>query len=158
MISETFINLGALSIILFIVGIVLLILEMLRPGFGAFGITGIVILLIDIVISARSLIGGLILGAAISIVVTAMFIIVLVCFSKGKFPKILTNDSEPEQIEQLVPAVGSIGFTVTPLRPAGCAVFDGIRYNVVSNGVFVPEGDRVRVAVTEGNRIVVVQI
>lgn len=51
--------------------------------------------------------------------------------------------------------VGKLGETVTVLRPAGVAIINEERYDVVSEGGFIPKRSRVRVAKVEGRRIVV---
>jgi membrane-bound ClpP family serine protease len=60
--------------------------------------------------------------------------------------------SQPPEWEALV---GVAGKTVTDLRPAGTAVFNGKRYDVVSRGDFVSKNTEVTVVSVEGNRIVV---
>lgn len=51
--------------------------------------------------------------------------------------------------------VGREGEVLTTLRPAGTAVFDGERLDVVSESDFIPAGTRVRITRVEGNRILV---
>lgn len=50
---------------------------------------------------------------------------------------------------------GEEGVTLTPLRPAGAAVIRGKRVDVVTDGVYIEEGQRVRVREVHGSRIVV---
>ena len=58
-----------------------------------------------------------------------------------------------------VPTTGSLvhqtGQAVTPLRPAGIAVIEGQRLDVVTAGEFVPAGEPIEVVKVEGNRVVV---
>ncbi len=51
--------------------------------------------------------------------------------------------------------VGAEGVTVTPLRPAGTAMINGKRVDVVTEGVYIEEGRRVRIREVHGSRIVV---
>ena len=51
--------------------------------------------------------------------------------------------------------VGKQGVAVTILRPAGIALIEGKRVNVVTHGDFIKRDSRVRVSEVEGNRIVV---
>jgi membrane-bound serine protease (ClpP class) len=51
--------------------------------------------------------------------------------------------------------VGRAGTALTPLRPAGTALIDGARVDVVADGEFVPKGARVEVVQREGHRVVV---
>ena len=51
--------------------------------------------------------------------------------------------------------LGREGETRTALRPSGIAEFDGVRLNVVSDGVFIAQGVRVKIVRVDGNRILV---
>jgi membrane-bound ClpP family serine protease len=51
--------------------------------------------------------------------------------------------------------VGRSGEARTALRPSGIAEFDGVRLNVVSDGEWIANGQKLRVERVEGNRIVV---
>ena len=51
--------------------------------------------------------------------------------------------------------VGKSGVTTTALRPSGNAEIDGVKLNVLSDGEFIAEGERVKVVSVEGNRILV---
>jgi membrane-bound serine protease (ClpP class) len=51
--------------------------------------------------------------------------------------------------------VGQRGVTLTYLRPAGMALVDGQRVNVVTEGTFIPQDTPVEVIATEGTRVVV---
>ena len=53
---------------------------------------------------------------------------------------------------------GQTGTAITLLRPSGKADIDGQRYDVVTQGDFVPKGSRIRVATIKGTKIVVVRI
>jgi len=54
--------------------------------------------------------------------------------------------------------VGQRGVAVTPLRPAGTAMFGKRRLDVVTEATFVPQGATVEVAAVEGSRVVVRQV
>jgi membrane protein implicated in regulation of membrane protease activity len=51
--------------------------------------------------------------------------------------------------------VGAMGATLTPLRPAGRALFHGEPIDVVSDGPFLASGEPVRVVRQDGGRVVV---
>jgi membrane-bound serine protease (ClpP class) len=57
--------------------------------------------------------------------------------------------------EGLGTLVGREGRTLSTLRPAGLAEFDGRRLNVVADSEFLASGVVVRVCEVEGNRVVV---
>jgi membrane-bound serine protease (ClpP class) len=50
---------------------------------------------------------------------------------------------------------GDIGTATTTLRPAGKAIFGREVHDVVTNGDFIDAGTKVRVASTDGMRVVV---
>jgi membrane-bound serine protease (ClpP class) len=60
--------------------------------------------------------------------------------------------SQDESHSQLI---GKRGVTVTDLRPAGKALVDGQRLDVVSAGDYIASGTPVSIAMVNGNRIVV---
>jgi membrane-bound serine protease (ClpP class) len=51
--------------------------------------------------------------------------------------------------------LGHLGTAATALRPAGTAVFNGKRIDVVADGSFVEKGRNVKVVAVEGLRVVV---
>jgi membrane-bound serine protease (ClpP class) len=57
--------------------------------------------------------------------------------------------------EEMRPLVGKEGIAQSDLRPAGVAVVDGRRVDVVTEGGMIDAGGRVKVVAVEGNRIVV---
>jgi membrane-bound serine protease (ClpP class) len=54
--------------------------------------------------------------------------------------------------------VGKEGVAVTMLRPAGMALIEGKRINVVTDGEFIEKNAQVRVSEVEGGRVVVEQV
>ena len=59
------------------------------------------------------------------------------------------------QQERLRHLVGTVGVARTPLRPAGVALFERARVDVVTEGERIDAGARVEVVAVEGNRVVV---
>jgi len=60
--------------------------------------------------------------------------------------------SQPAEWSALI---GKTGNAQTALHPAGSAVIDGVKYDVVSKGDFIEKGKPIVVAAIDGNRIVV---
>ena len=54
--------------------------------------------------------------------------------------------------------LGKEGTTLTPLRPAGTAMIDGERYDVVSDGGYMDPNKPIKVIKVEGTRVVVREI
>jgi membrane-bound ClpP family serine protease len=151
----------ALQAAILIIGIVLLIVEMFTPGFGVAGGLGVVLLVIGIILTARSPVEAVILFLILILLIAIVLAIVLRSASKGKLNKKLvlnlssrkdlgyTSSSYPQEL------VGKTGVAITALRPAGTGEFDDFRLDVVTEGDFVDKDTRIRVLSVSGNRIVV---
>ena len=151
-------------IVCFLLGIGLLMLEAFMPGFGAPGITGIVLEVITLVLTWYT--HGPMATLGMLLVVLSVLAIAIsvslrsVASGKLKNSKIILNDTESNEAgyrsnEDMQVFLDRIGMTTTVLRPTGMADFDGVRLNVVSEGDFVPSGEKVQVIRIEGSRIVV---
>ncbi len=151
-------NISVLSILLFAAGVILLIIEMFHPGFGAAGTLGIIALAADIFITAKTLAQGLVMAAVVAALILIFLIIGARLISKGRLPKPLvlreatSGKSGSLGSEEII---GKTGTAQTALRPAGIADFGGLRLDVVSQGGFVSRGERVEIVEKDGNRIVV---
>jgi membrane-bound serine protease (ClpP class) len=120
------------------------ILGVLALGSAAFGIYGLFY-------QGNALLGvGAIGGTSIAVILGIRFGLRRLSF-KGSLSA-TTNTSVDERIEGLV---GKQGITVTSLRPAGVAMIEGQRVDVVSAGSFVGKDVPVCVVDTSGNRVVV---
>jgi len=153
-----------ITIILFFAGFALLIAECFNPGFGAAGILGIAVWIVDIFITADTLIGGFVMAALLSVILVILLCTAAFLASKGILPKklVLKEAADAESgftaSRDMSALVGLGGVAMTDLRPAGIAIIDGNRCDVVSTGSFIESGRAVRVCDTDGNRIVVEEI
>lgn len=142
-------------------GLIFVIFEMFHPGFGAPGITGIVLLVLGVILIANGLIEAIILIIIIIAILGVALSLVLRSAAKGRLSKtLILNDSLNKEegyssTEDLEYFIGKEGKTITVLRPAGTADFDGVKLDVVSEGEFIPSGTRVKIFRVEGRRIVV---
>lgn len=151
-------------------GFVLLVLEIfVIPGFGLAGVLGIVALLAGL---SLSLIGGGATWGFVAIAMGRVMISVLLALAASllllrflprlPFGRQLILEtglaagegyaSAPDSDNQWL---GKNGSAFSPLRPAGIAVIDGERVDVVSDGEFIDAGLPVIVTRVDGNRIVV---
>lgn len=160
------------ELILIAVGLILLALELfVIPGFGIAGIAGIVATLAGF---SLSLIGhGATLTAffgamgRVSLAMVVALIGSLVAFRfirHTPFSRQLVldaalpqgmGDAPPAPVVVAMTHVGQLGRTATPLRPAGIALLDGARIDVVSEGEMVDAGVPIVVTRMEGNHVVV---
>lgn len=148
----------------FILGLALVIFEMFHPGFGAPGITGCVLLLLGILLTAKNILTALIMVIVLLAILGVALVIVLRSASKGYISRnLVLYDSmskasgfgKPEDLDFLI---DKEGVALTVLRPAGSADIDGLRLDVVSEGDFIPKNSRIKVIKVDGHRIVVKQI
>jgi len=158
---EMFTNISIFSIILFIVGVGLLVIEMFEPGFGFFGAFGIVSLIACIFVTADTVAQGLALTAIFFVMILIMLGIFLALVSKGKLPgKLILKESETTDqgfigTEDMAYLMGKTGVVVTICRPVGNADFDGVKLEVVTKGEFIEKGETIEVIEIESNRVVV---
>jgi len=152
---------GMEAVILLILGIILIILEFFVAG-GILGILG-----------AGAVIGSLFLAGYdlkhMSLSISIAFIIAIIAavilfkwigMERGIFRKIILRDRTTTDLGYVSTVerpelVGKVGITVTPLRPAGIALFDDERMDVVSEGAFVENDKHVMIVHVEGMKVVV---
>lgn len=152
------------QIIIFAVGLILLIIEIFTPGFGIAGGTGLVLLVAGIILTASTPLEALIMIVILLVILGVVLTVVLHSAAKGKLSKTLVlKDSLNKEAgyigtEDLEYFIGREGVTLTVLRPAGTAEFDGIKLDVVSDGEYVPKNSKVKIIQVTGRRIVVRKI
>lgn len=152
---------GYETIIMFIIGLILLILELFLPGgvAGALGfasITGSLFLVSDNnTHMAVSILIALVVSLTVSILMVKVF------GKQMKFLKriILTDSTSSENgyvsnVNRL-DLIGRTGIAITSLRPSGTAIIDDERVDVVTEGSFIVKDTKVKVIMTEGSRVVV---
>ncbi|ARI77019.1 hypothetical protein HM131_09270 [Halobacillus mangrovi] len=152
---------GYEAIILLILGIGLVVAEFFLPG-GIAGIAGIIAIVASLMLSSADM-GHMAMSIGIALIVTIVVSIILfkvVGLERGFFRHIILNDATTSEKGYVSAAnrlelIGMEGTTLTPLRPAGTAEFDGERLDVVTEGGFISAQHRVKVVKTEGSRIVV---
>lgn len=148
-------------------GIVLLLIEVFEPGFGIFGISGIILLVLSIVLRAvirkpednpiaqifQMLLLFLIIGAL-------LFILLVVATKKNwlrKTPLIQSGTAVradfSDGTENFSALVDKEGKAVTDLRPSGKAEIDGKVYDVVADNFFINAGENIKVNNVEGSKI-----
>ncbi len=158
-------SLELVSVILFIVGMVLLMIELFVPGLGIFGGLGLVALVLCIVFQAKTWTEALILLVAIAVIVIVLSLIAARSFKRGWLYRssLVLKDAEEKQAGYVSSSdyshlTGKTGRSLTPLRPAGTAEFDGNKADVISEGEFIPAKSEIIVLRVEGSRIFVRQL
>ncbi|MEN3003775.1 NfeD family protein [Dehalobacterium formicoaceticum] len=151
------------SILLFIIGIILMLVEIfVVPGFGIAGVAGLGAMIFSIILTATSL-----EQAIISLIIALLGTVVLVVISfkymrtRRLWNRLILGTRQeksegyvaPE--ENLSELLGAQGISLTPLRPSGTAEINGKRIDVVTEGGFIPRDTEVQVVQVEGTRVVV---
>ncbi len=163
-----------MDILLFIAGVALLLIEIfVIPGFGIFGIAGIILMIAGLfmgLLSDLPLVDGSILEMAIMQLAGAFILSALVIFILVKtMPKtkmwnklILQKNIEAKSgytsDKKFNNLLKKEGEALTDLRPAGTAVINEKRYDVVTQGEYIEKGAKIKVLEIEGSKIVVKKI
>ena len=151
------------SLALLVLGLGFLAAEMLHPGFGLPGILGILCLVLDILISAKTLSQGLWMTALAAVLILLCLVLGAALAERGKLPKRLVLREENGTEAGFVGAAsapvepGELGTAATVLRPAGMAEFGGRRLDAVTQGEFIEAGETLCALRTEGSRVVVMK-
>ncbi|MFQ5794569.1 MAG: nodulation protein NfeD [Candidatus Bipolaricaulia bacterium] len=156
---------GLESILLFVVGLVLLAVEIfVIPGFGIAGLTGFAALLAGIVLAFPGWQEGLqSLGIALGVTAVVSLILLRYLPRSRLWRRLVLSTAQRREIGYVgVPDYQMLqdkeGWSVTPLRPAGTAEVDGERYDVVAEGEFIPAAAPIRIVRVEGRRIIAREI
>ena len=150
-------------IICAIVGIIMLVIEFFMPGFGLPGIAGFILLGASVVLTwmEHGSYAGLGATVAVLLVGSVSVAVFLKSATKGRLsrsPLMLKDNLSTHEAADMSKYLHKTGVTQTVLRPAGIALIDGDRVNVVSAGEFIQSGAPVRVEETEGSRVLVRKI
>ena len=147
-------------VILFLsIGMLLLLLELITPGFGLTGISGLVLLGIGIWLSFKNL--NLFWGLISTLASLTIVIIAIRLFPKSVIWRAMRLDLEISKkrgfvtSEDLEKFINKEGITLSILRPSGLALIEDRRLPVQSEGIFIPKGKEIVVTRTEGNTLIV---
>lgn len=150
-----------IAIILFIAGFILVGIEMAIPGFGVPGVSGIICLVVAIFLISDSFVEGAVIALIVLGLLGIMFAIILGILSKAKLksPLILKDEQNKEKgfisNSDLNYLLGRHGIAVTDLRPSGTADFDGIEFDVISEGKYIPKDTRLVIYKVQGSKLIV---
>jgi membrane-bound serine protease (ClpP class) len=152
-----------LFILLVVMGLMLLCVEVFVPG-GVLGIFAALCMIAAIGTAffafppqvAFFATGILIVGSGV------LFGVWLKCFPGTRLGRRLTLQTDGKDFksspDQTAKYMGKTGVAQSSLRPAGIAVIDNQRIDVVAESGYIESGGQVRVIQVEGNRIVVREV
>lgn len=154
-------------ITMFIVGVIMVGIEMAIPGFGVFGIIGVVLFVAASILhflNGGQFIVWVIIVIVAALLIVSIFIVLSRLVRKGKLGKssIFNNQSSvPTDITQGTKDFSYLlhqqGTAITLLRPIGRAVFGQETVDVVARDGFIEKDATVEVVAVEGQRVVVVE-
>lgn len=156
-----------LMVVLFIFGGLLMVLELVMPGFGVPGIAGILSLIGGVVIGSSILTSGqmaIVIFLVFAVTVTMIVLLYRSATKNGKMSRnifLKTRSTKEEGYtsnKDFDDMIGKEGIATTILRPSGSADFDGVKLDVVADGQFIPKGAKVKIVKVEGFRILVGEI
>ena len=151
----------AFQVAILVAGLFLLIIEMFIPGFGVAGITGVVLLIVGIILTARTPFEAFVMFLILVFLLAILLRTILRSAAKGKLSKKLILNLQAKQelgytaSKDSSEMIGRKGIALTDLRPAGTGEFDKVRLDIVTEGGFIEKGTKIKIISVNGNRIVV---
>lgn len=149
--------------IIFLFGLIFLIIEIIVPG-GIFGTIGTIALFYSVVVAAKSVTIGL-SALAIGIVAAVLFIWILYKFFgfRTTWSRIILTSKQANEegytsSKNRKHLIGKKGTALSALRPAGWAMIEGHKEDVVSEGELIPKDATIIVTNVEGTRVVVKKV
>jgi len=154
---ELFATISIPAVICFIVGLIMMIIEMFTPGLGVPGALGIILLIVAVAFQAKSLEEALILLLIVTGIIAGAVAIFIKSASRGMINKsnIILKSENKEQGHDNTALLGKTGVVFSDLRPAGSIRIDQNYYDVVARTGFIGKGTPVKVTEVDGMRIVV---
>ena len=158
-------NYNIICMVCLTLGLVLLAIECFVPGFGVFGILGIIV-------STLSLAFLVILGGTwrqllfvIGVVVLVAALVLLIAIRSARFgaisksPLIQSETALPEDYssneKNYSYLIGKLGVTETVCKPIGKVRIEGQTYSVITNGEYIDKDKEIYVSEVDGTSIIV---
>jgi membrane-bound serine protease (ClpP class) len=171
-----------IEIVLFLLGVLLLILELfVIPGFGVAGVAGIGLIVVSLYMAsvkyafpgggrpfdlrnlghfllefAAAFVGATVIAAFLARLLPRTWVGRRIILEPAGGVATLTGSAVPASASALAAAlVGRGGVALTTLRPAGRIEVDGEPFDALSEGDYIEQGSSITVLRAEGNEIVV---
>ncbi|MBP5354169.1 MAG: hypothetical protein J6Y67_03395 [Lachnospiraceae bacterium] len=149
-----------LGCVVLVIGILLIGVEFILPGFGLPGISGTILVVIGIYLTGKNGSERIIVGVVTIVVIAAILVVDLVLFNSKKIKSPIKLDTdlqgknlfiEEKDMEYLI---GRRGTAITDLRPSGKGEFDGVKLDVTASD-FINKGTKLVITSIKNNRIFV---
>lgn len=149
------------QIAMFLAGILCIIIEMLMPTVGLLAGVGVAAMLYSVVLAMGGDINAMYAMLIAFVAAIAGFSLLVKRLPSSRlWSKVVLKD-QSEAVRGYVSSppkhdlLGKEGEVYSELRPSGAVIIDGVPVDVVSEGTFIPKGEKVRVVAVEGARVVV---
>lgn len=161
---EIFSQMGWISMVLLIVGLAFFLIEIFVPGFGFFGISGVVLAIAGIIVRIVEGLNVVQSLTLILMVIGVFGVAIIITITLGRYGIIASGLFENKSTlakdynktdKELKRLVGRSGKTVSSLNLAGKAKINGKIYDVVSITKFIEAGSNIKVVKIEDNQIMV---
>lgn len=149
------------QIAMFLAGILCIIIEMLMPTVGLLAGVGVAAMLYSVVLAMGGDINAMYAMLIAFVAAIAGFSLLVKRLPSSRlWSKVVLKD-QSEAVRGYVSSppkhdlLGKEGEVYSELRPSGSVIIEGVPVDVVSEGTFIPKGEKVRVVAVEGARVVV---
>lgn len=150
-----------ISTVLLILGFILVGIEMTMPGISFPGIAGGVCLIASVFLIADSIVEGVMMTIIILAILGVMLGTILWLLSHGKLvkPIILEDEQKKEKgylsSSDLEYLLGKEGTAITDLRPTGVGNFEGVQFDIISEGQYILKGSNIIIYKVKGSKLIV---
>lgn len=153
----------SLTVILQLIGVIVIIAEIILPSGGILSVlaAGIFAYSLYVVFHDVSVSAGFVFVTADVIMIPILVIVGLKLLAKSPVTlrtMLSSKEGVTSQPSELDEFLGMEGIAVTDLRPAGTAVINGKRVDVISRGEYLEKNSRIVVSSVTGNQIIVREI
>lgn len=157
-----------IPMIILFVGLLFCMLEIIVPGFGVFGIMGVIFSIGGVV--ARIIMGVTWLQVLILFLlvvsITAITILLVSLLAKmgvlGKTAIVQEKTAVPTDYEKPTKEqkklIGKVGFAHTDFKTSGKLIINGEIYDAMSEGEFIDKGEKIKVIEIKNNTIIVKKV
>lgn len=151
-------------VVLLVIGVIFCFIEAIIPGFGFFGISGIIMVMSGIIVHAV-LSGSALQVLFILIILALVFTLIVLVFLRsakyGLLAKLsfvenktaLPLDYDQKDGNDLTHLIGKIGKTITECRPVGKILIDGVPYEALAKSDFLSNSVDVIITEIDSNSI-----
>ncbi|WP_317367923.1 NfeD family protein [uncultured Tyzzerella sp.] len=148
-----------LVILSLLIGLACIFVELLMPGFGIFGIVGIILIILSWAITIFTFKLGIVI-----VLIEIVFITVGLYLSIKKlkrmqiYGRVILNDvlqNDKKQVGNMEEFIGREGVCKTDLRPFGSGEFNGIVLDILSDDGYIKKNSLIKIIRFEDNKLYV---